>query len=473
MRGMRRIALLFVCAGLLGVAAPANAQTDYDTGYQLGSEAYEYGIPLLDVDRIWRTGTSVSRPDNLGHAPVNQFSHARKLADPDARDVVAPNHDTLYSIAFLDLKKKPEVLEIPANINRFFAFELVSPWTENFANIGSATGQQKGGNFAIVGPDFKGKLPKGVKKVRSPYTRVWLIGRTYIKSEKDTRKVNAIQDSYGLVPLNRYGKDYTPKTTNKDTTVDSAAIPGLGPGDDPLEFYSALNDLMKKFPPPPADQPELDKLAAIGVGAGALPTNPDTLQGMRDAVTQGPANIQAKLIARYVAESPKHNGWLLGDIGTYGTNYELRAITDKVGVGALSTNVAIYALAQTDRNLAPLTGDTRYVLHLPADQLPVPAKAFWSMTLYDANVFLYPNPFKRYLINDRTNLHYNPDGSLDLYVQANQPSDSQQAQNWLPSPPGAPFKLIFRLYEPGKARAGILDGTGWQPPAIDPNSSNP
>jgi hypothetical protein len=113
------------------------------------------------------------------------------------------------------------------------------------------------------------------------------------------------------------------------------------------------------------------------------------------------------------------------------------------------------------------------VLHLPADQLPVPAKAFWSMTLYDANVFLYPNPFKRYLINDRTNLHYNPDGSLDLYVQANQPSDSQQAQNWLPSPPGAPFKLIFRLYEPGKARAGILDGTGWQPPAIVPNSSNP
>jgi hypothetical protein len=466
---MRRIALAIVCAALLAPAASASAaQSDYDTGYELGSQAYQYGVPLLDTDRIFRTATSVSKPDTKGHAPVNRFSHARKLANADARDVVAPNHDTLYSMGWLDLSKQPEVLEIPSSIKRFFTFEFVSPWTENFANIGSATGQQRGGDFAIVGPDFKGKLPKGVKKIRSPYDRVWMIGRTYIKNEKDAKKVNKIQDSYGLVPLNKYGKDWKPKNHGSDTTVDSATIPGLGPGDDPLEFYSALNQLMGEFPPPAADQPLLDQLAAIGVGGGQLPTNPDELQGMRDAITQGPANIQAKLVARYVSESAKHNGYLMGDIGTYGTDYELRAITDKVGVGALRTIVAIYALAQTDRNLGPLTGDGRYVLHLPADQLPVPAQAFWSMTLYDANVFLYPNPFERYLINDRTDLHYNVDGSLDMYIQANEPSDPKQARNWLPSPPGAPFKIIWRIYEPGKARAGILDGTGWQPPAIMP-----
>src|SRR5689334_22839791 len=111
MRGMRRIALLIACAGLLGAAAPAAAQTDYDTGYQLGSEAYQYGIPIVDTDRIFRTATSVDRPDTKGHAPVNRFSHARKLANPDARDVVAPNHDTLYSIGWLDVSKQPEVLE--------------------------------------------------------------------------------------------------------------------------------------------------------------------------------------------------------------------------------------------------------------------------------------------------------------------------------------------------------------------------
>jgi hypothetical protein len=234
-----------------------------------------------------------------------------------------------------------------------------------------------------------------------------------------------------------------------------------------------LGQQMKQFPPPAADQPELDKLAAIGVGTGLDPAtdtslSADTLRGMRDAVTQGPANIQTKLVARYIAQSSLHNGYLMGDLGRYGTDYEFRAITDKVGVGALRPKVAIYALAQTDRNLGPLSGDARYVLHLPADQLPVPAKAFWSMTLYDSQVFLFPNPFNRYLINDRTDLHYNADGSLDMYIQSAEPSDPKQAQNWVPSPPGQRFLVIWRLYETGKARSGILDGSGWQPPAIMP-----
>ena len=132
---------------------------------------------------------------------------------------------------------------------------------------------------------------------------------------------------------------------------------------------------MGKFPPPAADQPLLDRLARDRRRRRrSSPTNADTLQGMRDAITQGPANIQAKLVARYIAQSSLHNGYLMGDIGHYGTDYELRAITDRVGVGALKPKVAIYAFAQTDRNLGALTGDARYVLHLPADQLPVPAR---------------------------------------------------------------------------------------------------
>jgi hypothetical protein len=87
--------------------------------------------------------------------------------------------------------------------------------------------------------------------------------------------------------------------------------------------------------------------------------------------------------------------------------------------------------------------------------------------MYDTGIFLVPNPIDRYLINDRSDLHHSPDGSLDIYIQANQPSDPRQAQNWLPAPQdGGGFRLIWRFYEPGAARAGILDGTGWQPPAV-------
>ena len=136
---------------------------------------------------------------------------------------------------------------------------------------------------------------------------------------------------------------------------------------------------MKRFPPPAADQPLLDQLRAIGVGPGLDPaTDPslsaDTLRGMRDAVTGGPAAVQAELTRRYIAGFGDHNGYLLADIGHYGTDYTLRALTDRVGVGALKPKVAIYAFTQTANDLTPLTGGGRYVLHLPADQLPVPAR---------------------------------------------------------------------------------------------------
>ena len=411
---MPRMATAALCAALfLALPGVAHAQSDYDQGYALGAEAYEYGVPLLDTDRIFRTNTSVSRSDGKGNAPVNRFSHARKLAGADARDVVAPNHDTLYSIAWLDLSRQPQVIHVP-RMHRFYAFELVSPWTENFRNISTITNGQDGGDFAIVGPDFDGKLPRGVRKIKSPYDRVWVIGRTYIKGEDDTDRVNRIQNSYRLFPLKHYGERYKPPVIEPvDTTVAKPPIPGLGAGQDPLEFYRALGRQMERFPPPPADAPILERLAAIGVGAGLDPAtngslSADTLRGMRDAVTQGPADVQADIVARYIAQAALHNGYLLGDIGRYGTDYKLRAMTDKVGVGALIPKIAIYAFTQTARDLTPLDGAERYVLHIPADQLPVPARAFWSLTLYDAEVFLVPNPFDRYLINDRSDLPLQP-----------------------------------------------------------------
>ena len=75
---------------------------------------------------------------------------------------------------------------------------------------------------------------------------------------------------------------------------------------------------------------------------------------MRDAVTEGPAErSQAEIADRYIAEFGDHNGYLLGDIGHYGTDYTLRALTDKVGVGALKPKVAIYAFTQTAQRPEP------------------------------------------------------------------------------------------------------------------------
>ena len=137
----RRLAAVFaVSCGLIAMAAPvaSAASADYDNGLRLGSQAYEYGFPLTEMERIYRTAISVNVPDAVAHGPANKFAHIRNIADASQRTVNAPNNDTPYSLAWLDLSKEPMVLHAPAIKKRFWEFELVDPYTNNFYNITSA-----------------------------------------------------------------------------------------------------------------------------------------------------------------------------------------------------------------------------------------------------------------------------------------------------------------------------------------------
>ena len=157
------------------------------------------------------------------------------------------------------------------------------------------------------------------------------------------------------------------------------------------------------------------------------------------------------------------------DLGGWGTDYTARAIGDRLGIGGQRASIATYPVTLFDDAKAPLTGSNRYVVHIPKSSLPIPVKAFWSLTMYDTNSFFVPNPLNRYLINNRSQLMRNPDGSIDIYVQHDPPSNPAQASNWLPAPAsGSGFRLIWRLYDLDRAVFGVLDGSGWQPPPVQP-----
>src|SRR5258708_27661780 len=123
----------------------------------------------------------------------------------------------------------------------------------------------------------------------------------------------------------------------------------------------------------------------------------------------------------------------------------------------------MYPFTVTDTNLQALNGSRRYVAHFPARDLPFPARAFWSLTMYDSNGFFVPNTAHVYLINNRTRLYYNRNGSLDLYIQTTAPRNRTERLAWLPSPAGKAFRLIMRLYKPVDI-PGIISGSSWQPP---------
>ncbi len=444
----------------------AASEAEYDRAYELGTEAYKYGLPLVSTHRTFRVMTSVDLPDGKGDGPVNRFSHVRKLSTPDADTVVAPNEDTLYSIAWLDLRRGPLVLHVPRVKNRYFVLPLMDPYTEDFKNLGSVK-RTKPGDYVITGPgQHRTKLPRGTRRIRSSYSRVWIIGRTEVRGPGDVRRVRKIQRRYTLTPLRHYGeRAFVPKPPkNPDTTLNKVPMPTR------LAFFDNLGKQLERFPPPTADRPQLDRLAAAGIGAGLQPsTDPnlsdDQRRGLIDAVADGPDSVLADLRAAYLAGFLAHNGWLVNATGRYGTDFRARATTAQVGLGALVPREAIYPFAQVDSAGVPLSGADSYLVHFAPGELP-PARAFWSLAMYDTDGFFVPNAIDRFTINDRTELDYNADGSLDIYMQPNQPVDPHQGQNWLPAAAG-PFRLIMRLYQPRPKRiASVLDGSGWDPPTI-------
>jgi hypothetical protein len=348
----------------------------------------------------------------------------------------------------------------------------MSPYTEDFANLGSVDATPPG-DYAIVGPDDAGvALPKHVTRVVSPYDRVWIIERIYADNDsaKDQRQVHRIQDATTVVPLSKYPNlRWHPRPpVNPDTTIDDPALP-TG-----MDFYDQLSALLAQFPAPAADAPMLAELAGIGVGPGRHPStdtslDTDTIAGMTAAVAAGAGAVLTDVQALYGQSFAVHNGYLVVPTGTYGTDYRLRAVVTQVGLGALLPEQSIYPLALLDRTGQPLNGAKKYVVHVPAGGLPpITTDGFWSLTLYDNSGFIVANPINRYAINDRTDLHHNADGSLDLYIQATQPTDPAQAQNWLPAPAGG-FRVIWRTYGTDRSQIpGILDGSGWKPAAIMP-----
>jgi hypothetical protein len=138
-------------------------------------------------------------------------------------------------------------------------------------------------------------------------------------------------------------------------------------------------------------------------------------------------------------------------------------IVAMVGLGANPPEDAVYPLNVADSHGRPVTGDHDYVLQFAEDELP-PVEAFWSVTMYDAEGFQAANPIDRFAIGDRDQLTYNPDGSLDLYLQHDSPGADKES-NWLPAPRG-PLGVTMRLYAP---KPSVLGGR-WTPPR--PSGSN-
>jgi hypothetical protein len=211
-----------------------------------------------------------------------------------------------------------------------------------------------------------------------------------------------------------------------------------------------------------SDQPIVHRMARLGI----VPGKPFSLAAapgeVREAIEAAPDSALATIKAGGAKLGTRRNGWRMrsSTVGTYGTDYLARAATAYGGLGANLAEDAVYPSAVADANGQPFSSDFSYVLRFTKEQLP-PVRAFWSLTMYDERQLFAANPIHRYAIGDRDSLKYNPDGSLDLYIQRASPGP-ERASNWLPAPAKGPFTMTLRLYWP---KPEVLDGT-WSPPPV-------
>ena len=332
---------------------------------------------------------------------------------------------------------------------------MLDAWTNTAAVL------EAPGLYAITRADWQGELPEGVQRIDVPTTMVWTIARIVLSGQEDLPNVRAIQDKMQLMPLSAYqAGGWTAPAGSYDPANDFVPVKHVL-AMDAKKFFDTANQLMETNPPAAADAPVLRELAALHIGPGEKFDDKalGLFSGLRWKLML--LQLKKKLLSESKGYTRQMGQWTyFGDpIGNFGTAYTYRAMVALRGLGANTTDVAIYPKTDVDSTGTVLTGKKTYTLHIEADP-PTLEKGFWSVTAYGENDFLIENPIDRYCVNDRSGLHRNPDGSIDITLSKEAPADTT---NWLPVGEGD-FHLFLRIYKPDAAAL-----TDWQPPVVRTN----
>ncbi|MFO0899493.1 MAG: DUF1254 domain-containing protein [Pirellulales bacterium] len=453
---------------LASSAATSHAAMTADEAAAIAERAYIYGYPLVTMEFTRRVMTNAEHPGN-SHAPMGQFYKAESYPNAEFRDVTAPNADTLYSTAWLDLTKGPYVFTLPDQGDRYYLMPMLDAWTNVFTVPGKRTTGDGAQTYAITGPGWSGKLPAGVKQLAAPTNLVWILGRTYCTgTPEDYAAVHALQAKYQLVPLASYGKPYTPPPGKVDPSVDMKTpvreqVNRLSAQD----YFALLAKLMKDNPPAKEDAAIVAEMAKLGLAPGKPFELAKLGPEIAERVSKVPAEAFGKIMGHFRSAGRAENGWVFTtQTGLYGTDYLQRALITAIGLGANRPQDAVYPTSEVDGQGQPYSGANKYVIHFAKGQTP-PADAFWSITMYNGEYFFVENPLNKYTVSPRNDLEYNADGSLDLYIQREDPGPEKQA-NWLPAPEGK-FILMLRMYWPREKAPSILDNTWKIPPVTKVN----
>lgn len=274
----RNFSVVITCASFLFMNTLYAAEKNDDL-QQLANDTYIYVYPLVTMDMTKDVMTNVDKFNGI-RGPINQFANSTDVSN-----------------AWVDLSKEPYVLHVPDENGRYYILRILDAWTNVIASIGTKTTGTNAQNFVLIGPNWKGINPKGLKIIKSPTNLVWITGKTSSSgTAEDDKQMRELQSQYNLTPLSFYGKPYTPPQINVDPDIDmQKPVRDQVNNLDANQYYRLASMLMKQNPPLIEDEPIVKKLNRLGIKPGedfdVNKVTPEIADALKNAIVQAQQKI--------------------------------------------------------------------------------------------------------------------------------------------------------------------------------------
>jgi hypothetical protein len=294
-------------SGLSPANAAATGWPDIGTAKAIAEEGFIFGLPIV-MNYGVMYDYAVDRNSGQFKAPFNKILNVPNVFTYKDTAIVTPNSDTPYSFLWLDLRAEPMVLSVPAvEKARYYVVQLIDGNTYNYGYIGSRATGNDAGDYLVVGPDWKGETPAGIKKVFQSTTQFSLAGfRTQLFNPGDIDNVIKVQAGYKGQPLSSYLKQPAPPA------APAVAFPKINKELAKKNFFEYL-DFALQFAPPSPDETDIRaKLASIGVGPGKTFSFRDLPLGHKVEIALGMKEGDEKIDEAVANIGKSVNGWRVG-----------------------------------------------------------------------------------------------------------------------------------------------------------------
>lgn len=441
---------------------------------EFGYESYIYLLsPAAAAEKKYNQTHNVEGAGQAVFAPVNYLNVANGVASPGSQLFVTPNINVIYASAHLELTETNALVNTTPNVNEnwYCVWEIMDAFMNVFAYIGSTPTVEGepvlpvGGNYCFTGPHSQQEPPQGYGRIPCPTNDVWVVARYFVQPESTDEQVSSLYNTCPLGPQGDFppvNRDWNPNYYRQVSALNITDVNGST--FDPATMYSVMNVWLTANGWGPSTNEFQEKMLSYGLGPNQL-TDWNSVVSEHPEIFTGIKAASDLINASDEVVSTRVNNWLYSidpATGNYGTNYLLRSVIARGGLGANKLSQCVYAASLNAEHEPDYDANNIYQFTIPSEwffdvsSLPYVSPGFWSITVYvltgdDAGrlpetvgealpVIYQPGP----------TLRTDSEGNA-VVILSKEPLPTPSSFNWLPLPSkeeDKTFYLIFRVYAP-------------------------